>query len=160
MAENAVLTFFEKQFGPYTDRLWSAHFALCLQTVEELYDLYSKSINVFQLLVTLHWLSTYPSWDCMSCIWCRQPSTLREHIHHTLNVLCNHLDEIHWEDRLKETCPQSGPLQGVTFSVDVTVFPLTGFKAKDFNWKNFFSVKHNHHCWKFTGFFCYLSLKS
>lgn len=59
--------------------------------------------------------------------------------------------QIQWEKRLNEPIATHGPLTGATFLVDVTIFPVHGFEAKDPHWKDFYSAKHKLHCWKFTG---------
>jgi hypothetical protein len=66
-----------------------------LEATEELIDLFCPKIcSVVQLLVTLHWLSRYPTWDVLSSVWKKDVKTLQEYTQFCLLILKENLDEV------------------------------------------------------------------
>jgi len=150
--EDVLEDILQTYFGQLNDRRWSSNFSVSKDTLLELVDLYCpKYIRTLQLVVTIYWLSNYPTWDQLATFFRRDPKTLREDTGIGIAVLYDNLNEIEWDRRLGEPVAQNGPLADVTFTVDVTICELTAFSHSTANWKNFYSKKHNTHCWKYTG---------
>jgi hypothetical protein len=71
------------------------YFLMSVEVVEELSDLYCpQHCRTLQLVITLYWLSIYPTWDQLSVFWRRDVKTLQDDVWHALMILYNNLDEV------------------------------------------------------------------